>query len=124
MGRIGSKDTAPEMAVRRMLHALGFRYVLHDRRLPGRPDLVFPARKKVVFVHGCFWHSHDCGRGFKPQANRELWRAKLDANMARDRQNRALLESLGWQVMVVWECSTVGARLARLEEELVAFLRS
>jgi DNA mismatch endonuclease (patch repair protein) len=124
MARIGSKDTKPEMVVRRMLHALGYRYVLHDRRLPGSPDLVFPSRRKAVFVHGCFWHRHDCGRGFEPKSNVEFWSAKLEANRARDRRHLAALSALGWRVLVVWECATDPKELRTLERKLVRFLES
>jgi DNA mismatch endonuclease Vsr len=88
MRRIGAKDTQPEIAVRRMLHAQGYRYVLHDKRLPGKPDLVFPGRCKVVFVHGCFWRGHSCGRGFRPSSNAAFWAAKINGNRARDTPKR------------------------------------
>ena len=122
MGRIRSKDTGPEMTVRRLLHGLGYRYVLHDGRLPGRPDLVFPARGKVVFVHGCFWHGHSCGRGFRPKRNGEFWGAKIDNNKARDRRQVRALRTLGWKVLTVWECATTPSRLGALERSLTAFL--
>jgi DNA mismatch endonuclease, patch repair protein len=122
MARIRSKDTQPELVVRRLLHARGYRYVLHDRRLPGTPDLVFPARCKVIFVHGCFWHGHRCGRGFRPIANAAYWAAKIDANKARDRRQRRALRRLGWEVLEVFECLTVPARLVALEDKLQHFL--
>jgi DNA mismatch endonuclease (patch repair protein) len=123
MGRIHSKDTLPEMVVRRMLHAMGYRYVLHDRRLPGSPDIVFPSRKKIVFVHGCFWHGHHCGRGFRPTHNAQFWSAKIDGNRARDRKNARRLRAEGWSVLTVWECATRRGRLAALERRLALFLR-
>lgn len=105
MARIKSKGMKPEMRVRRLLHGLGYRYRLHRGDLPGRPDLVFPARRKVVFVNGCFWHLHEgCDRVRVPSSNRDYWVAKLNRNRERDRQNAALLERDGWGVMTVWEC--------------------
>lgn len=122
MGRIKSKDTQPELVVRRLVHGLGYRYVLHDRRLPGAPDLVFPSRKKVVFVHGCFWHGHGCGRGFKPKSNAAFWAAKIDTNRVRDRRQRCRLRRMGWRVLIVWECATRPDRGAALQRRLVSFL--
>jgi DNA mismatch endonuclease (patch repair protein) len=122
MGRIHSKDTKPEMVVRRMLHGMGYRYVLHDRRLPGSPDIVFPARKKIVLVHGCFWHGHHCGRGFRPARNAQFWSEKIDGNRARDRKNVRRLRAEGWSVLTVWECATRRDRLAALERRLALFL--
>jgi DNA mismatch endonuclease (patch repair protein) len=122
MGRIRSKDTQPELVVRRLLHAKGWRYVLHDRRLPGTPDLVFPALGKVVFVHGCFWHGHGCKRSFKPAANATFWAAKIAANRARDRRNARRLRSLGWSVLSIFECLTFPPRRAALEARLLRFL--
>lgn len=105
MALIRSKDTAPEMAVRRLAHALGYRHRLHCADLPGKPDMVFPSRKAVVFVHGCFWHGHDCKRGSrKPKANAEYWRTKIERNAARDGATAAALEAMGWRSLVIWEC--------------------
>ncbi len=105
MSRIRGKDTKPEMVVRRMLHALGYRYRLHRRDLPGCPDLVFPGRRKIIFVHGCFWHRHRCKYGLVTPATRpEFWKKKLEGNRARDTRVRKELRRLGWQVLVVWEC--------------------
>lgn len=124
MSRIGAKNTKPEMAVRRMLHALGYRYVLHDKRLPGTPDLVFPARRKAVFVHGCFWHGHSCGRGFRPSSNAEFWSAKIDGNRARDRRNVRALRTQGWRALTVWECGLHPKAMDALRRRLVTFLES
>lgn len=124
MSRIRSKDTKPELIVRRALHRMGYRYVLHDRRLPGTPDLVFPARRKVIFVHGCFWHGHDCGRGFKPVTNAEFWRAKIDRNQARDREARRKLRRLDWESFTVFECALKGGGSARLLGRLSRFLEA
>ena len=105
MARVKSKGMKPEMAVRRLLHGLGYRYRLHRPDLPGRPDLAFPSRRKVVFVNGCFWHNHaGCPRVRVPSSNREYWVAKLERNRARDERNLTLLEEQGWAAMTVWEC--------------------
>jgi len=107
MGRIGSKDTRPEMLVRRLVHALGCRYRLHVKDLPGKPDLVFRSRKKVIFVHGCFWHQHaneQCPIRIVPSSNKGYWAPKLRRNGARDAENLASLKKLGWKTLVVWEC--------------------
>ena len=103
MSRVRSKDTKPEWRVRRLLWGLGFRYRLHGRNLPGRPDIVFPRRKKVVFIHGCFWHRHPkCGR--LPKSRLEFWEPKLRENRSRDLRNQRALKKLGWKYLVVWEC--------------------
>ena len=105
MARVKSKGMKPEMAVRRLLHGLGYRYRLHKSDLPGKPDMAFPSRRKVVFVNGCFWHNHaGCPRVRIPATNREYWTAKLERNQARDERNLALLAEQGWAAMTVWEC--------------------
>ena len=105
MAQVKSKGMKPEMKVRRTLHGLGYRYRLHAKDLPGHPDLVFPSRRKVVFVNGCFWHNHPkCSRVRIPATNREYWLSKLEGNRARDKRNGTLLEQLGWKVLTVWEC--------------------
>lgn len=105
MAKIRGKNTRPEMIVRSALHCLGYRYRLHDKRLPGCPDLVFPSRKKVIFVNGCFWHGHACRRGQAiPKSNREFWNAKIQSNKLRDRRSEESLLALGWKSMIVWEC--------------------
>ncbi|ABM18799.1 very short patch repair endonuclease [Pseudomonas indoloxydans] len=105
MRAVRSRDTKPELTVRRFLHAAGLRYLLHDRRLPGSPDLVFPKYRTVVFVHGCFWHQHpNCAAASRPQTNTEYWSRKLTRNVERDERNRAELEASGWTVLVIWEC--------------------
>lgn len=124
MSRIRSKDTQPEMVVRRMIHRLGYRYVLHDKRLPGTPDLVFPSKKKVIFVHGCFWHRHACGRGFKPKSNSAFWMEKIDRNRSRDARAVCELRRLGWRVLIVWECSTNPRQLEALCSRVERFLES
>ena len=107
MRAVKAKDTKPELAVRRMVHAAGYRYRLHRKDLPGRPDLAFGPRKKVILVHGCFWHSHSdgvCKAASVPVIRVGYWAAKLEANRARDARNVAALEDLGWQVLAIWEC--------------------
>jgi len=105
MRRVKGRDTGPEMRVRRLLWRLGARYRLHRADLPGKPDIVLPGRRLAVFVHGCFWHGHDCARGARtPKANRDYWTAKVARNRARDAAARQALDSLGWRVETVWEC--------------------
>src|ERR1700760_3742710 len=105
MRRGEGKDTPPELKVRRLLTRLGARYRLHRKDLPGSPDLVFPARRLALFVHGCFWHGHDCPRGARqPATNAEYWRAKIARNVARDRASLKALKAMGWRGQVVWEC--------------------
>ncbi len=119
MAKVRSRDTGPERAVRSLAHGLGYRFRLCQANLPGRPDLVFAGRGKVVFVHGCFWHCHPgCRANRTPATRRDYWQAKLDNNVRRDRRNLARLRRLGWGVMVVWECQLrmpdrVAARLTR-----------
>lgn len=105
MGRVKGKNTKPEMKVRRLAHALGYRFRLHRKDLPGSPDLVFPGRGRVIFVHGCFWHGHDCPRGSRqPKQNAQYWRAKIARNLERDAQAVSALEGQGWTVLTLWEC--------------------
>lgn len=104
MSAIRSKDTKPEMTVRRIAHGMGYRYRLHRKDLPGKPDLVFSRRRAVIFVHGCFWHQHDCRDGRVPTANITYWQTKLARNVQRDEQSHNELESLGWRVLTLWEC--------------------
>ena len=105
MRAVKGKDTKPEMIVRRLAHALGYRFRLHRKDLPGKPDLVFPGRRKVIFVHVCFWHGHECARGSRqPKQNAEYWRNKIARNVERDADNLQALERLGWQTQVIWEC--------------------
>src|SRR4030042_1960404 len=110
MSRIRSKDTGPELAVRRLVHRMGLRYRLHDNKLPGRPDLVLKRHRKVIFVHGCFWHGHSCknGRGI-PETNREYWLAKKAYNQRRDKSSLRKLRAGGWDIWVIWECQTRNA---------------
>lgn len=105
MRAVKARDTAPEMTVRRLVHSMGYRYRLHRKDLPGKPDLTFQSRRKVIFVHGCFWHGHDCKRGARiPKTNREYWETKIARNRERDSQNYKAFGLAGWEVLVVWEC--------------------
>lgn len=121
MRRIRSKDTAPEMAVRSLAHRLGYRYRLHRKDIPGKPDLVFPGRRKVIFIHGCFWHQHPgCREGRPPKSNTAYWLPKLERNMERDKDALARLAAAGWDVLVIWECETKDAEI--LARTLTGFL--
>ena len=105
MSRIRSRDTKPEMLLRSLLHRMGFRFRVQYKKLPGRPDIVLPRYKTVIFVHGCFWHQHsDCIEGTRPKSNTEYWKTKLENNVTRDRRNRLAIIELGWQVLRFWEC--------------------
>ncbi len=120
MSRIGGRDTAPEIIVRRLLHSLGYRFRLYRRDLPGKPDIVFPSRRKVIFVNGCFWHAHGCRIGRPPKSRPEFWEPKLEHNRSRDRRNKAALRSKGWKVLTVWQCQTRVP--GRLEARILSFL--
>ncbi|MEJ7593577.1 MAG: DNA mismatch endonuclease Vsr [Planctomycetaceae bacterium] len=107
MSRIGSRNTKPELIVRSIVHRMGFRFRLHRIDLPGKPDIVLPSRRRIIFVHGCFWHSHRCRYGrVTPATNSEFWKAKRMGNAVRDRRNIRRLRADGWKVLVVWECWT------------------
>jgi DNA mismatch endonuclease (patch repair protein) len=121
MRRIRSKDTAPELMVRSLVHRLGYRFRLHRKDLPGKPDLVFPSRGKVIFVHGCFWHGHDCPSTARtPKTNTGYWVEKIRRNTERDVRHRSELNALGWDVLVVWECEIKDAEA--LSSRLTSFL--
>lgn len=122
MSRIRSKDTRPELIVRSIVHAMGFRYRLHNSALPGKPDLVFPRHKKIVFVHGCFWHMHTCKYGrVKPKTNAEFWENKRLGSVLLDRKNIRALRRSGWKVLIVWECWTRN-NIPLLRKKLETFL--
>ncbi|QAB15193.1 very short patch repair endonuclease [Hydrogenovibrio thermophilus] len=122
MSRISNKDTKPELIVRKLLHKNGYRFRLHRKDLPGKPDLVLPKYKTVIFVHGCFWHMHEgCKDAGIPKTRTEFWKKKLEENVKRDKKNIQLLKKLGWNVIIVWECETHNSEvqlLARLGKEL------
>ena len=122
MSAIRSQNTGPEMAVRRLLHGMGYRYRLHRRDLPGKPDVVLPGRRRIVEVRGCFWHQHPdptCRGASTPKTRSEFWQAKFEGNVARDRRNEQALADLGWHVLVIWECEV---RRPDLERRLRCFL--
>jgi DNA mismatch endonuclease (patch repair protein) len=123
MSRVKAKNTGPELRVRRLVHRLGYRYRLHGRGLPGKPDLVFPRRRAVIFVHGCFWHRHPdpgCKLARLPKSRETFWGPKLDANRERDERNRSALASAGWRVLELWECQLSDSN--RLEQTIREFL--
>ncbi|WP_261533796.1 very short patch repair endonuclease [Burkholderia multivorans] len=122
MKAVGRRNTGPELVVRRALFRLGFRFRLHDRKLPGSPDVVFRSRRAVIFVHGCFWHGHDCRRGRAPSTNTEYWHAKLQRNKERDAEVALRLEAMGWRVLTVWECQIRDA--SKLDSLLLEFLQA
>jgi DNA mismatch endonuclease (patch repair protein) len=122
MRKIRSAGMAPEMAVRLLVHGLGFRYRLNRHDLPGRPDLVFGPKKKVIFVHGCFWHAHECSRSHKPKSNKKYWNPKLLSNKQRDRRNILALKKAGWRSLVIWECETKNT--PKIEKQIISFLES
>jgi DNA mismatch endonuclease (patch repair protein) len=125
MRAVRSGDTTPELVVRRLVHALGYRFRLHARTLPGKPDVVLPRHGKAIFVHGCFWHRHGCPAGQSMPATRvDYWQAKFDRNVARDRANLRKLRRLGWSVLVVWECQTRAAKRDVLRARLGRFLQA
>ena len=125
MSRVKGRDTKPELAVRSALHRAGFRFRLHRRDLPGRPDVVLPRFKTVIFVHGCFWHGHDCKRGKLPSSNKSFWTTKISGNVRRDKANSDALRDLGWSTITIWECGldhglTKAIRLLRRRKHRLA----
>ncbi|MBM2711060.1 DNA mismatch endonuclease Vsr [Mesorhizobium caraganae] len=125
MALVRSKNTRPEMIVRRIIHAMGYRYRLHRTDLPGKPDIVLPSHRKIVEVRGCFWHQHpdeSCGRARVPKTRKDFWIPKLQGNRARDLANDEALRELGWNIVVVWECETTPAGRVELTAKLQAFL--
>src|SRR5690242_16007851 len=120
MQSVKTRDTGPELTVRRLLHRLGYRYRLNAKNLPGRPDIVFPSKMKAIFVHGCFWHSHGCSKGQAPKSRLDYWEPKLRANRERDAAQILALNSLGWTVLTVWQCETADPE--RMRAKLVDFM--
>jgi len=118
MSRIRGRDTRPELLIRKGLHTRGLRFRLHDRALPGSPDLVFAGPRAVIFVHGCFWHGHDCALGVRPRSNAAFWSEKIDRNRARDEAAIDRLQALGWRSAIVWECALRGRQRLALDEVL------
>jgi DNA mismatch endonuclease (patch repair protein) len=121
MARVRSRDTKPELVVRRLIYSLGYRYRLYHSKLPGKPDLIFARQRKAIFVHGCFWHGHCCRAGKnRPRSNLSYWSAKLLRNQQRDVANRKALRKLGWKILVLWECQIGNS--ARLRSRIETFL--
>ncbi|HEX3663126.1 MAG TPA: very short patch repair endonuclease [Acidobacteriaceae bacterium] len=120
MQSVGTKNTGPELVVRRLLYGMGRRYRLHGRGLPGRPDIVLPGKKKAIFVHGCFWHAHRCSKGRCPKSRLDYWEPKLNATRLRDRRTVRKLKSLGWSVLTIWQCELTD--LGSLTKKLLLFL--
>jgi len=121
MSLVRGQDTKPEMIVRRLVFSYGYRYRLHDSKLPGKPDLVFSGKRKIICVNGCFWHGHNCSRGNRlPKSNADYWRSKIDRNRERDATNAAKLESDGWKVLIIWECEL--ANIERIISRIRSFL--
>ncbi len=111
MSKISGKETKPEILVRKFLFANGFRFRKNDKRYPGKPDIVMPKYKTVIFVHGCFWHGHDCPAGKLPETRKEFWEKKISENVARDKRNKKELERLGWRVITIWQCELKNRKL-------------
>lgn len=121
MSCIKGKDTKPEKIVRSLLHKMGYRFRLHVKELPGKPDIVLPRHKKIILVHGCFWHGHlNCKRASRPANNSEFWNRKIDSNIARDEENLKKLRCQGWEVLVVWQCQT--GDIEALRKKLIKFM--
>ena len=122
MQNVKTKNTAPEIKLRSLLHKNGFRFRVNRKDQPGKPDIVLPKYRAVIFVHGCFWHGHDCPRGQRPQTNADFWNQKIDRNVIRDKSDVSLLESLGWRVLIVWECEIKKKNEAVLLSRVKEFL--
>lgn len=123
MSRIAGSNTRPEIVVRKLLHGMGYRFRLHDKKLPGKPDIVLPRHRKVIFVHGCFWHGHlGCRRSKLPSSNVEFWGRKIAGNIERDKKNLETLAVLGWKVLIVWSCQM--GKVEPLKEKLKGFMEN
>ena len=122
MSRIRSKDTKPELIIRKALFREGYRYRLYRKDLPGSPDIVFPSRKKVIFVNGCFWHGHNCRKATLPTTHREFWQKKLNGNKERDKRNLLKLKAMGWESLVIWQCQIKKSTLETQIDKIKAFL--
>jgi DNA mismatch endonuclease (patch repair protein) len=123
MSRISGKDTKPEILVRSLLHRMGYRFRVHKKDLPGKPDITLPKHKKVIFVHGCFWHGHEaCPRSKRPSTNAEFWNKKIDSNIVRDKKNIQSLENLGWKTLTLWTCEIKNQDLSK--HKLISFMET
>jgi len=122
MSQVKDRDTEPEIILRRWLWSKGFRYRLYSKKLPGKPDIVFSSRKKVIFVHGCFWHKHDCGHFSWPKSNAEFWEKKIQGTIKRDRNNVKAITQAGWKSLVVWECELKKGVSLHLQKKITLFL--
>ena len=120
MSRIQGKNTTPEILVRKLIFSMGYRYRLHRKDLPGCPDIVFLGKKKVIFIHGCFWHRHNCKKGSLPDTNKSFWESKLERNKIRDAEDLTKLEKSGWRVLVIWQCQIKNTKV--LEASIKTFL--
>lgn len=123
MSQISGTETKPEILVRKYLFSKGFRFRKNDKRLPGRPDIVLPKYKTVIFIHGCFWHGHHCKAGKLPETNKEFWENKINSNMERDKKNQHKLEKLGWKIIIAWQCKlknkkVVTKKLKEIEQKI------
>jgi DNA mismatch endonuclease, patch repair protein len=124
MSNIRGKNTKPEIFIRKMIYHMGFRYRLHRKDLPGTPDLAFLSKKKVIFIHGCFWHKHNCKKGFStPKTNSDFWREKRAKNVERDKNNLRKLRDLGWAYLIIWECSIKKRNMGELSITIMNFLK-
>jgi len=122
MSQVKGRNTKPEITLRRWLWSNGFRYRLYSKKLPGKPDIVFPGKKKVIFVHGCFWHKHDCGHFSSPKSNAEFWEKKIQGTVTRDRNNAKAITQAGWKSFVVWECELKKGVSPHLQTKILQFL--
>ena len=122
MSRIKNKNTTPEVVIRKLIYSLGYRYCLHQKDLPGTPDIVFIKKKKAIFIHGCFWHGHCCKRGSLPELNKEQWRAKILKNVERDHQSFEALINMGWEYIVIWQCEIKKHKMNEIKVRLVKFI--
>ena len=123
MSKISGKETKPEILVRKYLFSKGFRFRKNDKHLPGRPDIVLPKYKTVIFIHGCFWHGHHCKAGKLPETNKEFWENKINSNIERDKKNQHKLEKLGWKIIIIWQCKlknkkVVTKKLKEIEQKI------
>ncbi|TSA53834.1 MAG: DNA mismatch endonuclease Vsr [Planctomycetaceae bacterium] len=124
MSKISGKNTKPELIIRKALFAEGYRYRLHRKDLPGNPDMVFPSKKKVIFINGCFWHGHNCKKAALPTTHREFWEKKLSGNKERDKRNLVKLKAMGWKNLVIWQCQIKKSTLETQIDKIKAFLEN